>query len=84
MFFFYHYLVITNDWKNQGHLKSVGTLVLGAMIISELNNNNKKKKPLLFLSVFCLSVSDGPGDAQSPSTEEPPTPTESPEVKEGS
>ena len=65
--------------KKQGHSKSVGTLVLGGKIISVLNNRN-----IYYSCVNCLSVSDGPGDAQSPSTEEPPTPTESPEVKEGS
>lgn len=52
---------------------------MGTMIISVLNN-----KSIYYSSVFFVSVSDGPGDAQSPSTEEPPTPTESPEVKEGS
>uniref|UniRef100_A0A672QRJ0 Si:ch211-255i3.4 n=4 Tax=Sinocyclocheilus TaxID=75365 RepID=A0A672QRJ0_SINGR len=40
--------------------------------------------PDLSLKLAELSLTDGPGDAQSPSTEEPPTPTESPEVKEGS
>ncbi|XP_058602962.1 cAMP-dependent protein kinase inhibitor alpha-like [Onychostoma macrolepis] len=40
--------------------------------------------PDLPLKLAELSLTDGPGDAQSPSTEEPPTPTESPEAKEGS
>uniref|UniRef100_A0A4W4EPV9 Uncharacterized protein n=2 Tax=Electrophorus TaxID=8004 RepID=A0A4W4EPV9_ELEEL len=31
-----------------------------------------------------LSLTDGPGEAQSPSTEQPPTSTESPEGKGGS
>ncbi|XP_030639232.1 cAMP-dependent protein kinase inhibitor alpha-like [Chanos chanos] len=31
-----------------------------------------------------LSLTDGPGGAQSPSTEEAPTPTENPEEKKGS
>ncbi len=69
----------TPDWKSDGNSKSVGTLVLGVMIISILNNKN------VCYCQSCHFVSDGPGDAQSPSTEEaPPTPTESPEVKEGS
>ncbi|KAL7874494.1 hypothetical protein SRHO_G00054640 [Serrasalmus rhombeus] len=39
--------------------------------------------PDLSLKLAELSLTDGPG-AQSPSSEEPPTPTESPEGKEGS
>lgn len=77
IFFFnysYSYPIITTDQKFEGNSKSVWTLVLGVMIVSILNNKN----------LFYSFVSDGPGDAQSPSTEEPPTPTESPEVKEGS
>ncbi|MCI4373961.1 hypothetical protein PGIGA_G00000540 [Pangasianodon gigas] len=40
--------------------------------------------PDLSLKLAELSLTDGPAGAQSPSTDEPPTPTESPEGKEGS
>ncbi len=39
-YYYYPYPIITTDWKSDGNSKSVGTLVLGVIIILILNNKN--------------------------------------------